>query len=131
MPYTVTTALGRKERCPENGRSLVEARRATLGACGDPRPTIAFVNASTDLSAWWDSRLMRRYRLGSTKAARTGGGITASAPLTAFQMISLNSRVVGAVFDLEVEALRDVGHGRASRVPLVDVDAQPGDGYRA
>ena len=72
------TKLGRGRRRP-----LVARRSA---------PTIAFVNASTDLSAWWASRLKRRYRLGSTNAARTGGGMTASAPLTAFQMISLKSR---------------------------------------
>src|SRR5262249_47261413 len=34
----------------------------------------------------------RPHHLGITNAARTGGGITASLPLTAFQMISLNSR---------------------------------------
>ena len=80
--------------------------------------------------AIWGSCTSPNQCLGSTKAARTGGGMTASAPLTAFQMISLKSRSSARSSTSRLRRMRDLGHRCAAACSWHSSRRRPGDGRR-
>ena len=118
-------------------------RRSDIASRGEPRgqlradrrwPPGAGCRGRSEDDDWHGSVLellsiavQTNWRLGSlfgiTNAARTGGGIGRVDPSDGLPDDLVEDQIIGAVLDLEVEPLRQLGHGGAPRVLGVDVHA--------